>query len=100
MRMMLHVVIPHEPFNTLARKGAAAKTLMKILDSIKPEAAYFTEQDGQRGAIIVFDLKDPSQVPAIAEPWFLNFNADCKIRICMTPEDLGKSNLDQLVKNW
>jgi hypothetical protein len=98
--MILHVVMPQEPFNTLARKGTAGSTLKKILDTIKPEAAYFTEQDGHRGAILVLDVKDASAIPGIAEPWFLSFNADCKLRIAMTPEDLGRSNLDQLAKNW
>jgi hypothetical protein len=45
-------------------------------------------------------MADPSQIPAIAEPWFLTFNADVKFRIAMTPEDLKKSNLDEFGKKW
>jgi len=33
-------------------------------------------------------------------PIFLNFNADCEFRIAMSPEDLGKANLDELGKKW
>jgi hypothetical protein len=100
MRMILSVTIPHEPFNTLAKKGTAGTILNKILESNKPEAAYFTEQDGHRGAILIVNLNDPSQVPALAEPWFLEFQADCKFRIVMTAEDLGRSGLDQIGKKW
>ena len=48
MKMLLTVAIPHEPFNSLVRKGKAGEVLAHILESIKPEAAYFTEQDGTR----------------------------------------------------
>jgi hypothetical protein len=45
-------------------------------------------------------VSNPSRVPVLAEPFFLNFNAQCQFRICMSPEDLGKSDLDSLVKRW
>jgi len=41
-----------------------------------------------------------SDIPALAEPWFLQFDADVEMRIAMTPEDLGKSGLDALGKTW
>jgi hypothetical protein len=100
MRMLLDVIFPHEPFNTLVRKGTAGATIGKILDAIKPESVYFTEQDGHRGAVMVVDLKDPSQIPALAEPWFLHFQADCKFRVAMTPDDLKRAGLDELGKRW
>jgi hypothetical protein len=100
MRMLVNVTIPHEPFNMLVREGSAGNKLKKILDAIKPEAAYFTEQDGNRGAVLVVNLKDASSIPSIAEPFFLSFNAKCEFRIAMTPEDLGRSGLDQIAKGW
>ena len=100
MRMLLTVRIPHEPFNTAVRKGTASQTIQKILEATKPEAVYFTEQSGTRGAILVIHVDNPSQVPAFAEPWFLSFNADCEFRIAMRPEDLKESGLDALGKKW
>ena len=100
MRMIMNVSIPCEPFNTLVRKGSAGKTIQKILEAIKPEAAYFTEQNGHRGAVLIVDMKDPSAIPSLAEPWFLSFNADCNFRIAMTPEDLARSGLDRIAKSW
>src|SRR5438876_11297907 len=100
MRMLLNVVLPPEPFNTAVRKGTAAETIRKTPDALKPEAAYFTEHDGHRGAVLVVQVENPSQVPALAEPWFLHFQATCQFRIAMTPEDLRKAGLDELGKKW
>ena len=67
-------------------------TIEGILADLKPEAAYFFADDtGQRSGSIVFDMKDASQIPAIAEPWFLEFNAKVSIRPVMTPQDLAKA---------
>lgn len=100
MRMLMNVVLPHEPFNTLVRKGTAGQTIGKIVEATKPEAVYFTEQDGHRAAILIVNVENPSKVPSLAEPWFLNFNADCKFRIVMSPEDLQKAGLQELGKMW
>jgi hypothetical protein len=98
--MLLTVTMPHEPFNTLVRKKKAGEILGRILQEIKPEAAYFTEQDGMRGAVLVIDVADPSRVPSIAEPFFLNFNADCRFRIVMNPDELGRAGLDAIADKW
>jgi hypothetical protein len=98
--MLLHVEFPLEPFNTAVRDGTAGQKVQKILDAIKPEAAYFSEHQGKRGATLVVNVNNSSDVPSLAEPWFLTFNAHCQFRIAMTPEDLGKANLDALGKKW
>jgi hypothetical protein len=100
MRMLLTAIMPHEPFNTLVRKGVAGEVMNKVVSAIKPEAAYFTEEDGHRCGIFVVNVEHPSQVPSLAEPLFLNFNADCKFRIVMTPEDLQRANLAEIGKKW
>ena len=88
MRMLLNIRIPHEPFNTLVRDGSVGDVIGRILEAVKPEAVYFTEQNGGRGAVVIVDLNDPSQIPALAEPWFLMLNADCEFRVVMLPDDL------------
>jgi hypothetical protein len=100
MRMLLRVKMPHEPFNAATKDGSAGKKLQAILAEIKPETVYFTEFDGQRTAIVIVDMEDASRVPALAEPWFLTFNADVQFHVAMTPDDLGKAGLDQLGKKW
>lgn len=98
--MLLTVEFPIEPFNSLVKSGEVGGIIGRILDTIKPETAYFTEQDGKRGGIFVVDVKSPSDVPVLAEPFFLNFNASCKFRILMSPEDLQNAGLEEIGKKW
>ncbi len=93
MRMLVNVIFPIEPFNSMVKNGTAGEVIGKVLEEIKPESIYFTEIDGHRSAVMVVDLPDASAVPSIAEPWFLNFEANCEFRIAMTPEDLMKADL-------
>ncbi len=67
------------------------KTIESILDELKPEAAYFAEENGKRTGFVFFDLKDTSQIPAVAEPWFLAFNAQVEFHPAMNLEDLKKA---------
>lgn len=100
MRTLMILKFPLEPFNTLIRNGTSGAVLGGILADIKPEAAYFTELDGGRAAILVVDVADPSQIPVLAEPWFLKLNASCEFHTAMLPEDLKKSGLEALGKKW
>ena len=100
MRMLMTVKLPVEPFNTLVRNGSAAATMKRILDEIKPEAAYFTAQDGHRGGILIVNMDHPSQIPHLAEPWFLHFNAQVSFQPTMTPADLAQADLDSLGRKW
>ncbi len=100
MRVLMNVSFPVEAFNARLRDGSANKRIMQALEEIKPESVYFTEHDGQRGAVIVVNMTDASQIPALAEPWFLGFDAKCEFRIAMTPDDLKRANLDELQKKW
>src|SRR5215510_14335878 len=92
MRMLLRVSIPVEAGNAAAKAGTLGSTIERILADLNPEAAYFLADDsGNRSGSIVFDLKDTSQIPAIAEPWFLAFNAKVSLRPVMNPQDLAKA---------
>jgi hypothetical protein len=96
--MMISAAIPHEPCNSLIRANRFAPLMKKILDQLKPEAPYFTEMDATRGVVLI--LADPSMVPVMAEPLLLNFNAHCRLRICLSTADLSQAGLDEVVKHW
>ena len=96
----MNVTLPHKEFNEAVKDGTVGLKLNRILEATKPEAVYFTEKAGQRGAVLIVDLPDPSKIPAFAEPWFLAFSADVEFRIAMTPDDLKKAGLEELGKNW
>ena len=92
MRMMMQFSIPVEAGNRAASTGAFGPAFQKTLDALKPEAAYFgTATEGERGGFIVFGMKDTSQIPGIAEPFFLAFNAKVTFTPVMNAQDLAKA---------
>jgi len=91
MRFLIKVEMPVESGNSLARQGMLGKKIQAILQDQKPEAAYFIAFNGKRTGLFFLDLQEPSQIPAIAEPWFLAFNADIEATPAMTAEDLAKA---------
>jgi len=100
MRMILTATMPHEPFNSMVRDGTAGTTIEKILEETRPEAVYFTEQNGYRTALLVVQVGEAAEIPKLAEPWFLNFEADCEFRIAMTADDLARAGLEELGRKW
>ena len=100
MRMILQVKIPNETFNAGVKDGTVGKKIQRILEETKPEATYFTEYGGMRGAIMIIDVADASKIPSFAEPWFLLFNAHCELHAVMSPQELANAGLEALSKKW
>ena len=100
MRILMNIRIPHEPFNTAVREGTLGTILHRIIEEAQPEVVYFTEANGQRAAIMVVSRDDPSSIPALSEPWFLKFKAECEFRVAMTPGDLERAGLDKIAETW
>src|SRR6478752_7389666 len=100
MKIIMTVRIAHRTFNAAVKDGSVGPKLNRILEAIEPEAVYFTEHHGLRGAVIIVDLTDPSRIPKLAEPWFLTFEADVEFRVAMTPEELGNAGLEELGREW
>jgi hypothetical protein len=102
MRFLLKVNMAVESGNAAAKAGTLGSTIASILAELKPEAVYFTADNGQRTGFIFLEMQDASQIPAIAEPWFLAFNASIELLPVMIPEDLARASgaIDKAVKKF
>jgi hypothetical protein len=91
MRVMMTVSFPTDQMNDSIKGGTMQRILQNFIEQYKPEACYFsTNAEGERGSIMVFDLKDSSEMPKIAEPLFQELNARVTFKPCMNLEDLRK----------
>jgi hypothetical protein len=102
MRFLVKVNIPVEAGNVAAKAGKLGTTIQSILADQKPEAVYFTDEKGQRTAFLFLEMQDASQIPQIAEPWFLAFNASIEIHPVMVPDDLNRASgaIEAAVKKY
>lgn len=90
MRCMLKLQLDTDAGNRAIADGTLPTIMQQVMDRAKPEAAYFGLEDGRRTAFIFFDLADPSDIPAIAEPAFTNLGARVTFTPVMNSEDLRK----------
>ncbi|MEU8764632.1 hypothetical protein [Streptomyces sp. NPDC048659] len=90
MRMLLKIQMDTPASNEAIKRGTLQGTMEKALDRLRPEAAYFTVEDGCRTAYLFFDLADPSELPVISEPFFIGLGARIHYSPVMTPDDLRK----------
>jgi len=87
--------MPVESGNQAIKDGTLGAAMQRAAERWKPEAMYFTALDGQRTALMVFDLPDVSAIPSFAEPFFRELNASVQLAPAMNGDDLRKG-LSQL----
>ncbi|MCA9730171.1 MAG: hypothetical protein KC729_20975 [Candidatus Eisenbacteria bacterium] len=88
MRVLMKVSIPVEAGNRGVKEGILPKTIMNFVEQTKPEACYFTTENGKRTGLFFFDLKEPQMMPSIAEPFFVNLHASIDVAPAMDLEDM------------
>lgn len=94
MRTMMKVTLPVEAGNKALRDGVLPQMVEAMVKMTKPEASYFYAETGKRSMLFVFDMKDASQIPSIAEPFFTEMNAEVSFIPVMNADDL-KRGLDK-----
>lgn len=98
MRMLMKVSMDVEAGNKAIAEGTLPKTVMAFVEQNKPEACYFIAEGGKRTALLFFDMKDPSDIPSIAEPFFMNLNAGVTITPAMDLDDM-KAGVGRAMKD-
>ncbi|KAF2778672.1 MULTISPECIES: hypothetical protein [unclassified Streptomyces] len=95
MRVLLKATLDTEKGNESIRSGKLPDVISRMLDQLKPEAAYFGPVGGRRTALLVFDMQDSSELPPTGEPFFTELNAEVEVSPIMNADDLRKG-LSQL----
>jgi hypothetical protein len=91
MRTLLRASFSVEKANEAIKSGALAQTIQSVMETLKPEAAYFyPDEDGNRSALFVFDMEGSWQLPATVEPLFQNLDAAVHVTPVMNAEDLER----------
>lgn len=90
MRTLLQVSLEVTAANRAISDGTLPRLIKSTIEKLKPETAYFHTLNGNRSFFMVFDLKDPSEIPIISEPFFRMLNAKVDFSPVMNAEDLLK----------
>jgi len=91
MRFLVRAKLPVETGNALVKDPNFSKRMDEIMGAIKPEAAYFAAEGGQRTVYFVVNLQDSYQLPSIAEPLWLSLKADVEFIPAMSAPDFAKA---------
>ena len=90
MRMLLRIEMGLVEGNELNRTGESDDLNRQLMDTTKPEAAYFGTANGRRTGFLVFDMVDSAQIPVIAEPLFQRMGATVEFIPVMNADDLQR----------
>jgi hypothetical protein len=93
MRVMVTVAFRAESGNTAIYCRKIERIFKRIMEELKPEAAYFFPERGARAGLFVLDMKDSSQLADTAERFFLGLNARIEMVPLMSAEDLQEGLL-------
>ena len=91
MRMMLRWTVPVQKGNAMIKDGSMQTIVEKLNQQLKPEAAYYMAHNGKRSGTMFFDMKEPADIPRIAEVLFMGADAEVEFVPVMNGEDLAKA---------
>lgn len=90
MRVMVKFAFPVEAGNAAIKSGKVATVFQQLMEDLKPEAAYFLADGGERGGFLILDMTQSSQIVEVAERLFHGLNARIELQPVMAAEDLQK----------
>ena len=88
MRMLLRMRVDTAKGNVAIKDGTLGKTIQNFIEKAKPEAAYFTVDNGQRTGYFVFDMTQSSAMPTLFEEGLMTLGADLQLTPVMNGEEL------------
>ncbi|WP_421723284.1 hypothetical protein [Bauldia sp.] len=90
VRMMLKVQIPVEAGNRAVADGTMKSIIEDTMEQIKPEAAYFSQEDGLRTIYFVYQVTDNATFAAVHEPLMQGLGARVSDLPALTWDELSQ----------
>jgi hypothetical protein len=102
MKYIMRLQMPIDRGNEALSDPQFGQKMSDLLAEVKAEAAYFTTINGERGGYLILNINEASEIPAIAEPFFLWLDADIDFQPVMKLEDLKKAGpaIGAAVQKW
>lgn len=91
MRMMLKIKFPPDSGTRAAIDGSMVKAFQILKEQLKPEAAYFSMEDGMRCAYVFYDAKHLPDFVKIHEPLIQTTGALVYDAPALTWEDMAQA---------
>lgn len=91
MRIMVKFAFPVDTGNASIRSGKLEKVFQQLLEDLKPEAAYFYPEGGERAGHFIVDMEDSWRIADTVERFCFGLNARIDLTPVMNGEDLHKA---------
>jgi hypothetical protein len=88
VRTLVRIIMDMESGNAAIQNGTLGQMIGDAMERLKPEASYFYAEGGKRTALLVIDMKDQSDIPMIAEPFFIGAKSSVEFFPVMNADDL------------
>ncbi|MEA2639500.1 MAG: hypothetical protein QOF51_894 [Chloroflexota bacterium] len=88
MRVMVKFWFPNAEGNELTASGKIGQIFQQLAEDLKPEAAYFYPDDGERAGHFIVDVTTGADVALTCERLFHGLHAKVELVPVMTAEDL------------
>lgn len=90
MKIMMRVTIPVEKGNQAEADGSLSQIIQDLVEEVKPEAAYFFMEDGERAALLVFEETDAARLTKLNEPLMAKLEASIDHKPVLSLDELIK----------
>ena len=102
MKFLVKAIIPVEAGNPMVKDPNFQARMETVMGDIRPEAAYFTIDNGQRTGYFFVNVDNADDMARIADPMWLAWKANVTFLPAFTPEDMEQMMgvMEEIVKKY
>lgn len=91
MKFLIRATMEVEAGNHLCRDKEMNQKMEAVMSDVRPESVYFGIEKGQRTVLCLVNVESASDIPRIAEPFWLAFKANVEFTPVMSSEDFKRA---------